>query len=217
MAQQAAQGAAKKAVDYAVDVVGLLRTNIDDQMEQRTETLRAAQNSEEFQQPGQIENLMGRARYLWERNAALKKKIVTLEAGRQELEGQQTQAAGEMWQLRDRIKELKEEGERLQQQLEEARVPPPPAEPGVQKTASKGSSNAETRVGQLQQDCERIGGEREALWNQVLELQAINAELGRNLEQANLAIDICLVQIRAPPGTPIPLDESMLALTSVGR
>ncbi len=32
----------------------------------------------------------------------------------------------------------------------------------------------------------------------MLELQAINAELGRNLEQANLAIDICLAQIRHP-------------------
>ncbi len=74
------------------------------------------------------------------------------------------------------------------------------------------------RVGQLQQDCERIREEREALLNQVLELQAINAELGVNLRQANLAIDICLTQIRAPPGTPITLDESILALvTSVGR
>ncbi len=52
----------------------------------------------------------------------------------------------------------------------------------------------------------------------MLELQAINTELGVNLRQANLAIDICLNQLRAPPGTPITLDESTLALvTSVGR
>ena len=218
VAQQAARGAANKAIDYAVDVMGLLRTNIDNQMKRQTETLRAARNSEEFRQPGQIENLMGPARYLWESNAELKKKIATLETKRQELEGQRTQAAGKMQELRVRVKGLKEEGEKLQRQLEVTRAPPPPAGPDVQKTAPEGSTDAEKRVGQLQQDCERLGGEREALLNQVLELQAINAELGVNLQQANLAIDICLAQIRAPPGTPIILDESILALvTSVGR
>ncbi len=44
--------------------MGLLWTEIDTQMDRQTETLRAAQNSEEFSQPGQVENLMGRARYL---------------------------------------------------------------------------------------------------------------------------------------------------------
>ncbi len=123
-----------------------------------------------------------------------------------------------MQQLRDQIKELKEEKERLQQQLEDARAHPPPMELDSQKTESKGSDDAETRAGQLQQDCKRIGGERETLWNQVLELQAVNVELSRNLEQANLAIDICLPCIRAPPEAPITLDAPMLALvTSVGR
>ncbi len=53
----------------------------------------------------------------------------------------------------------------------------------------------ESRVGQLQQDCKWIREEQEALANQVLELQAINTELGVNLRQANLAIDICLNQL----------------------
>ncbi len=160
VAQHAARGAARKVVDYAVDAMGLLRTKIDDQIEQQTKTLQAARNSEEFHQPGQIENLMGQARYLWERNAELKKKIATLEAEQQELEVQQTQAAGEIRQLRGRIGELQEEWGKLQRQLEEARAPPPPTGPDVQKTASQGSCNTETRISQLQQDCEWIGGER---------------------------------------------------------
>ncbi len=50
------------------------------------------------------------------------------------------------------------------------------------------------------------------------ELQTVNAELSRDLEQANLAIDICLPCVRVPPGAPVTLDKSMLALvTSVGR
>ncbi len=52
----------------------------------------------------------------------------------------------------------------------------------------------------------------------MLELQAVNTELSRDLEQANLAIDICLPCVRAPPGAPVTLDKSMLALmTSVGK
>ncbi len=52
----------------------------------------------------------------------------------------------------------------------------------------------------------------------MFKLQATNAVLGRNLQQANLAIDMCLARITAPPGTPTAMDESMLALvTSVER
>ncbi len=79
-AWRATQGAAKKAIDYAVDVMALLRTDLNDRMERRTETLRAAQDSEEFRQSGQVENLMGRVCYLWEGNAEFKKKIATFEA-----------------------------------------------------------------------------------------------------------------------------------------
>ncbi len=50
------------------------------------------------------------------------------------------------------------------------------------------------------------------------ELQTVNTELSMDLEQANLAIDICLPCVRAPPGAPVTLDKSMLALvTSVGK
>ncbi len=90
-------------------------------------------------------------------------------------------------------------------------------EPDSQKTTSQGSDNAETWAGQLLRDCKRIEGEREALWNQVLELQAVNAELSKNLEQANLAIDMCLPCIRAPPGALATLDEPMLALVTSVR
>ncbi len=54
VAQQAAQGAAKKAVDYATDVMESLRTSIDDQITRQTEALRTARNNEEFRRPGQI-------------------------------------------------------------------------------------------------------------------------------------------------------------------
>ncbi len=157
-AQQNAQGAAEKVLDYAVDVMGLLRMKINTQGEQQTETLRAARHSEEFRQPGQVENLMGRARYLWDGNAKLKKKIASLEIERQELASQQTQTTGEMQRLHNRIGELQGEGERLQRQLEEVRAPPPPAKPDVLGAASDDSTDPESIVSQLRQDCNRIRG-----------------------------------------------------------
>ncbi len=52
----------------------------------------------------------------------------------------------------------------------------------------------------------------------MLELHAVNAELNTDLEQASLAIDICLPCVKAFPGAPVTLDKSMLALvTSVGK
>ncbi len=72
---------------------------------------------------------MGRGRYLWERNEESKKKITTLEIHRQELEGRQAQGNDERLQLRNQIKELTEERERLRQQLENARAPSLPMAP----------------------------------------------------------------------------------------
>ncbi len=154
------------------------------------------------------------ALYLWEHNEEFKKKITTLETQRQELEGQRAQANYERLRLLAQIKTLTEEREGLRQQLENARTPPPPIAPDSPKAAFKNAEHAEARATQLQQECEQLSGEWEALWKQVLELQAVNTELSRDLEQSNLAIDICLPCVRAPPGAPVTLDKSMLALVT---
>ncbi len=52
----------------------------------------------------------------------------------------------------------------------------------------------------------------------MTELQSVNAELVVDLEQASLAIDICLPCVSAPPETAVTLEKPMLALvTSVGK
>ncbi len=94
-------------------------------MERRAKALRAAGDSEEFRQPGVIEDLMGRARYLWEHKEGSKKEIVTLEAQRQELEIQRAQGVTERLHLRNQIKELTEEREELLQQLGKCASPAP--------------------------------------------------------------------------------------------
>ncbi len=135
---------------------------------------------------------MGRARYLWDKNAELKKKMTALETERQELEDRQTQTKGEMRSLRRQIGELVGEGERPQQQLEEARAPPPAARPNTPEAAPDDSIEPGLVVDQLRQECKWVRAEREALRLQIHKLQATNLELGRNLEQANFTIDMCL-------------------------
>ncbi len=124
----------------------------------------------------------------------------------------------ERLQLRNQIRELTEEREGLMQQLGNARAPPPSIAPGSWEANFQSFGNVDAQVSQLRQECERLNGERDAFWKQVLELQTINTELSRDLEQAILAIDICLPCVKAPPGAPVTLDGSMLALvTSVGK
>ncbi len=80
------------------------------------------------------------------------------------------------------------------------------------------SGGVDVRIHQLQQECDQLNQEREAFQRQVTELQAVNAELVVNLDQASLAIDICLPCVSAPPEAPVTLEKPMLALvTSVGK
>ncbi len=161
---------------------------------------------------------MGRTRYLWERREDSKMEIAALEAQRRELEIQRAQGADERLKLRNQIRELTEEREGLVQQLKNAQASPPSTSHGSPETAFRGPSSVNAQVRQLRKECEQLNKEREAFRKQVLELQAVNIELNMDLEQASLAIDMCLPCVRAPPGAPVTLDKSMLALvTSVGK
>ncbi len=138
----------------------LLRTNVDAQVERRIEALQEAGNSEELQQSGEMDDLMGRARDLWERKEGCRTKITTLEAQKQELENQRTQSANERSHLRNQIRELTEERTDLMQQLAAARAQPPSAAHNSPhqspEAAFTSSGSADARICQLQQECERL-------------------------------------------------------------
>ncbi len=205
-------------MNYATDAMDLLRTDVDMQVERRVKALQKAVDSEELQQAGEMDDLMGWAQYLWECKEGCRTAITTLEAQKQELENQRTQGTNERSQLRNQIRELTKERAGLLQQLEDARAQPPSADCNSPETAFTSSSSADAQIRQLQQECERLNQEREAFRQQVAELQAVNTELSVDLEQASLAIDICLPCVIALPGAPVTLDKSMLALvTSVGK
>ncbi len=104
------------------------------------------------------------------------------------------------------------------QQLKNTQAPPPSTSRGSPEAAFRGSGSVDDQVRQLREECKRLNEEREAFRKQVLELQAVNTELNMDLEQARMAINICLPCVKALPGAPVTLDKSMLALvTSVGK
>ena len=137
---------------------------------------------------------------------------------KQELEDQRAQGADERSKLRNQIRELTEERTDLLQQLAAMRAQRPSTDHHPSEVAFTHSGGTDARIHQLQQECDRLNQEREAFQRQVTELLAVNAELTVDLEQASLAIDICLPCVRAPPRAPVTLDKSMLALvTSIGK
>ncbi len=103
-------------------------------------------------------------------------------------------------------------------QLKDTQAPLPSTTRNSPETAFQSFGSEDDRVRQLQQECELLGQEREAFRRPVLELQTVNTKLNTDLEQASLAIDICLPCVKSPPGAPVTLDKSMLALVrSVGK
>ncbi len=182
----------------------LLQTEVDTQVERRVEALQKAGHSKELQQSGEMDELMGRTRDLWERKEGCKTKITTLEAQKQELEDQRAQGTDEQSKLRNQIRELTEDRTDLLQQLAAARTQPPSTDHHSPEITFTHSGGVDARIHQLQQECDRLNQEREAFQRQVTELQAVNAELTVNLEQASLAIDICLPCVRAPPEPRLP-------------
>ncbi len=94
-ARRATQRIVQKAMNCTTNTMDLLRMDVNEQIKRQVEGLRTAGDSEEFQQPEEIRDLMGRTRYLCERREDSNTEIAMLEAQRQELEAQRAQGVSE--------------------------------------------------------------------------------------------------------------------------
>ncbi len=71
---------------YALTVLDQMRTDVEEQSPAQTRALQAGcRESEEFGRNPQMQELMGRTRYLWERNIALQLQVRTLTEEREDL------------------------------------------------------------------------------------------------------------------------------------
>ncbi len=69
---QGTRGTTDGAMGYALTVLDRMQTDVEERFRAQTRALQiGCQEGEEFGRNPQMQNLMGRTRYLWERNIAL--------------------------------------------------------------------------------------------------------------------------------------------------
>ncbi len=146
-----------------------------------------------------MQELMGRTRYLWERNIPLQLQVRTLTEEREDLVRRQATDLTTTLGLHDKVAELKRERDQLQQQLASLRaeslvIAPAPASEAskVQRVAREWKTTAD----RLKADADRIRTERGQLQEQLKELRTAYQQKTQDLARANGTIDIFQEQIR---------------------
>ncbi len=136
--RQGARGTAEGTMGYTLTVLDQMRTDVEEQFRAQTRALQVRrQESEEFGRNPQMQELMGRTRYLWERNITLQLQVRALTEERKDLVRCQTTDLETTLGLHDKVAELKRERDQLQQQLTDLRAELPAAASASVSVASK--------------------------------------------------------------------------------
>ena len=165
---------------------------------------------EEFSRNPEMQELMDRTRYLWERNIALQLQVRTLTEEREDLVQRQATDLTTTLGLHDKVAELKREKNQLQQQLASLCAESPVTAPAPASEASevrRVTREWKTTGDRLKADADRIRTERGQLQEQLKELRAAYQQKTADLIWANGTIDIFQEQIRllrqaAQPASP---------------
>ncbi len=128
--RQGARGTAEGTIGYALTVLDQMRTDMEERFQAQMRALQVGRwESEEFSQNPEMQELVGRTRYLWERNIALQLQVRTLKEEREDLVRRQATDLTTTLGLHDKVAELKRERDQLQQQLNSIRAESPVAAP----------------------------------------------------------------------------------------
>ncbi len=207
--RQGVHGTAEGTMGYALTVLDQMRTDMEERFRDQARALQAGRReSEEFSRNPEMQELMDRTRYLWERNIALQLQVRTLTEEREDLIRRQATDLTTTLGLHDKVAELKRERDQLQQQLASLRVESPVAAPAPASEASEVRRVArewKTTADRLKADADRIRTERGQLQEP---LQAAYQQKTQDLLRANGTIDIFQGQIRllkqaAQPASPV--------------
>ena len=198
--RQGARGTAEGTIGYALTVLDQMRTDMEERFRIQTRALQAGRReSEEFSRNPEMQELMGRTRYLWERNIALQLQVRTLTKEREDLVQRQATDLTTTLGLHDKVAELKRERDQLQQQLASLRAesqvaaPAPTSEtPEIRRVAREWKVTAD----RLKAEADLIRTERGQLQEQLKELRAAYQQKTEDLLRANCTIDIFQEQIR---------------------
>ncbi len=200
---------------YALAVLDRIWTDVEERFRFQTRALQTGrQEGEEFGRNPQLQNLLGRTRYLWERNIALQLQVSALTEEREELVRRQTTDLETTLGLHNKVAELKQERDRLQQQLDDLRAEPPAMATPPASVASEVQQTArewKVLADRLESDATRIRTERGKLRDQVKGLQAAYQQKLDDLTRANYTIDIFQEQIESLRRTAQPAGTSSRA------
>ncbi len=200
---------------YALAILDRVQTDVEEWFRFQTRALQTGrQEGKEFGRNPQMQNLLGRTRYLWERNIALQLQVRALTEEREELVRLQTTDLETTIGLHNKVAELKQERDRLQQQLDDLRAEPPATATPPASIASEVRRTArEWKVvaDRLKAEGDRIRVERAQLQDRVKELQAAYQQKTEDLIRANGTIDIFQEQIKNLRRTAQPRGTSSLA------
>ena len=128
--RQGARGTVEGTMGYALTILDQMRTDMEERFRAQTRALQAGRReSEEFSRNPEMRELMGRTRYLWERNIALQLQVRVLTEEWEDLVRRQATDLTTTLGLHDKVAELKRERDQLQQQLVDLRAQPPAASP----------------------------------------------------------------------------------------
>ncbi len=198
--RQGARGTAEGTMGYALTVLDQMRTDMEERFQAQTRALQAGRReNEEFSRNPEMQELMGRTRYLWERNIALQLQVRILTEEREDLIRRQANDLTTTLGLHDKVAGLKRERDQLQQQLADLRAKPPAVASASVSVASEVRQTArewKVTADQLKADADRIRAERGQLQGQLKELWAAYQQKTEDLVRANGTIDIFQEQIR---------------------
>ena len=111
------------AMGYALAILDQIRTDVEEGFRSQTRALQVGrQKGEEFGCPEQLQSLLGWIRYL---NIALQLQVRALTEEREELIRRQTTDLEMTLNLHNQMAGLRQERDRLQQQLDDLRTEPP--------------------------------------------------------------------------------------------
>ncbi len=198
---QSAQGTADGAIGYALAILDKVRTDIEERFCFQTRALQdSRQEGKEFGRHPQLQSLLGRMRYLWERNIALQLQVRALTEEREEQIQYQAAELETTLGLHNKVAELTQARDQLQRQLNELRAAPPvpatppaPAASEVQQTTREWKALAD----RLEGDVTCIRTERGKLRDQVKGLQTAYQQKLDELARANYTIDFFREQIKS--------------------
>ncbi len=182
--QQSMRGAAETSLEYTLQLLDRVRSEVETQFRQGTLQLQTAhQTPDAYGRPDSAQRLMGQIQHLWDRNITSRKQIdilgkekITARQQSEALAKAQTKLIAENNRLGARVETLERENDELRRQLEEAQAS---SQHAIPTPASESDCIREWKATTERLECDnrRLREERNRLQDHNRQLQGESQKL----------------------------------------